>query len=201
MEVLQHSENQTWVGCPAELLYVLSAINSFRLDSEKIAEPQVAALDLCNRLHNFSPLAWAENFAEQQYHESRSHLAHAYKAAVEIYASHIIGPLLDQDYLSAPHRPEILRPAIDHMLAISQEDFHIKSLVWPAFVLGAEAQDAELRDLVRTVFHRIWISSCCYNAKNAVEVLDNIWARDFNMSSGKSWLDYVWQLEDSWLFV
>ncbi|KAF6828170.1 hypothetical protein CPLU01_08649 [Colletotrichum plurivorum] len=201
LEVLQHSENQTWVGCPAELLYLISAVNSLRVDPITIPEQESAVLNLCKRLHNFSPLAWAENFADQQYHESRSHLAHAYKAAVEVYAAHIVGPLLDHHYLSASHILEITRPAILHMLAISQEDFHIKSLVWPAFFLGAEAQNSELRDFIRNVFHRIWLSSCCYNAKNAVEVLDKIWAQDFDKSSGESWLNYVWKLEDSWLFV
>ncbi|KAF0328486.1 C6 finger domain protein [Colletotrichum asianum] len=201
LQNLRNSENQTWVGCPAELLYVLSGINSMRSLHHMNVERRQALSDLVQALLNFSPLSWAQDFPDIQYHESRSHLAHAYKAGVEVYASHIIGAPPGQHYLSYPHVVEILRPAMLHLLAVPAEDFHIKSLVWPAFILGAEAQDIELRTMARTVFQRIWVSSCCYNVKNAAEILERIWAREAGDESSSSWLKYVWQLEETWLFV
>ncbi|CAI0642068.1 unnamed protein product [Colletotrichum noveboracense] len=201
LQNLRNSENQTWVGCPAELLYVLSGINSMRSLHHMNVERRQALSDLIQALLNFSPLAWAQDFPDIQYHESRSHLAHAYKAGVEVYASHIIGAPPGQHYLSYPHVVEIMRPAMLHLLAVPAEDFHIKSLVWPAFILGAEAQDIELQTMARTVFQRIWVSSCCYNVKNAGEILERIWAREAGDESSSSWLKYVWQLEETWLFV
>nr|XP_036578708.1 C6 finger domain-containing protein Acr-2 [Colletotrichum truncatum]KAF6786041.1 C6 finger domain-containing protein Acr-2 [Colletotrichum truncatum] len=201
LESLRHSENQTWVGCPAELLYLLSAINSMRLQSPMDPEQLETTTKICKTLFEFSPLAWAEDFPAQEHHESRYHLAHAYKAAVEVYASHVIGALPGQHYLSGSFVLETIQLAILHMLKIAPTDFHIKSLVWPAFVLGAEAQNPELREMVRTIFQRIWVSSCCYNARNAVEILESIWARDLGERIGKSWLEYVWQFEETWLFV
>ncbi|KAF4887884.1 Acriflavine sensitivity control protein acr-2 [Colletotrichum fructicola] len=201
LQNLRNSENQTWVGCPAELLYVLSGINSMRSLHHMHVERRQALSDLIQALLNFSPLAWAQDFPDIQYHESRSHLAHAYKAGVEVYASHIIGAPPGQHYLSYPHVVEIMRPAMLHLLAVPAEDFHIKSLVWPAFILGAEAQDIELQTMARTVFQRIWVSSCCYNVKNAGEILERIWAREAGDESSSSWLKYVWQLEETWLFV
>ncbi|KAF4807876.1 Acriflavine sensitivity control protein acr-2 [Colletotrichum siamense] len=198
LQNLRNSENQTWVGCPAELLYVLSGINSMRSLHHMNVERRQALADL---VQAFSPLAWAQDFPDIQYHESRSHLAHAYKAGVEVYASHIIGAPPGQHYLSHPHVVETMRPAMLHLLAIPAEDFHIKSLVWPAFILGAEAQGIELRTMARTVFQRIWVSSCCYNVKNAAEILERIWAREAGDESSSSWLKYVWQLEETWLFV
>ncbi|TEA14454.1 Acriflavine sensitivity control protein acr-2 [Colletotrichum sidae] len=197
LQTLRHSENQTWVGCPAELLYFLSTINSLRSLSATAPERIQVIPELCHRLLDFCPATWAEDFPDRQHHESRSHLAHAYKAAVEIYTSHIIGASPGQHYLSQPFIDAAIRPAILHMLAISPEDFHIKSLVWPAFVTGAQSDSRELRQMVREVFQRIWVSSCCYNSKNAVGILEAIWAR----SSHEPWLEFVWQLEENWLFV
>lgn len=87
------------------------------------------------------------------------------------------------------------------MLSISAQDFHVKSLVWPAFVIGAEIQAADLKMMVREIFRNIWISSCCYNVRNAIEMLEKIWARDDDEKMAKSWLNYLWSLEDSWLFL
>ncbi|TDZ73302.1 Acriflavine sensitivity control protein acr-2 [Colletotrichum trifolii] len=197
LQTLRHSENQTWVGCPAELLYFLSTINSLRSLSATAPERIQVIPELCHRLLDFCPATWAEDFPNHQHHESRSHLAHAYKAAVEIYTSHIIGASPGQHYLSQPFIDAAIRPAILHMLAIWPQDFHIKSLVWPAFVIGAQSDSQELRQMIRDVFQRIWVSSCCYNSKNAVGILEAIWAQ----SSHEPWLEFVWQLEENWLFV
>lgn len=202
LQTLRQSEDQTWVGCPAELLYSLSAINSLRSAPLMAPERLKTVLELCNSLQNFSASTWAQDFPDPRHHESRSHLAQAYKTAVEVYASRIFGSLPGQDYLSGAYLLEATQSAIFHMLSIPAEDFHVKSLVWPAFVLGAETQIPELRVMIRIIFRNIWVSSCCYNARNAAEMLEKIWARDSPpQSTEKSWLDYIWEQEDSWLFL
>ncbi|KAL0778569.1 hypothetical protein CaCOL14_004827 [Colletotrichum acutatum] len=202
LRILRQSEDQTWVGCPAELLYLVSIINSMRSLTAYSEADQVKAAELCKGLENFSPSAWAENFPDPEHYESRSHLAHAYKAAVEVYASHIVGQLLDRGQnLSDLYLEGVTRSAILHMLSISAQDFHVKSLVWPAFVIGAEIQAADLKIMVREIFRNIWVSSCCYNVRNAIEMLERIWARDDDEKMARSWLNYLWSLEDSWLFL
>ncbi|KAK2062782.1 hypothetical protein LY76DRAFT_267670 [Colletotrichum caudatum] len=201
MQALRQSETQTWVGCPAELLCLISAVNSLRSESSTVARRQSVARELCNSLQTFSPPAWATEFSDSSYHESRSHLAYAYKAAVEVYAHHVIRAIPESNYLSRRYLDEAVPSAILHMMSIPAQDFHVKSLVWPAFILGAEAQTTELRNMVRTLYRDVWISSCCYNARNAIDVLERLWARSASDRTSKSWLQYVWDLEDSWLFL
>ncbi|OBR13124.1 C6 finger domain protein [Colletotrichum higginsianum IMI 349063] len=202
MKALRQSENQTWVGCPAELLYLISTVNSLRSDTLTIFERQTVLKELQNGLRSFSPTAWAMCFSDSHYHEPRSHLAHAYRSAVEVYAFHIIGTIPGENITPRLYLDEVVRSAIIHMLSIPAEDFHVKSLVWPAFIIGAEAQPTELKNMVRAIFRNIWVSSCCYNVRNAIEILEKIWARDVRDGTPmKSWLEYVWELEDSWLFL
>lgn len=87
------------------------------------------------------------------------------------------------------------------MLQIPSHDFHIKSLVWPAFVLGAETHCADLRKAVQEIFQQIWISSCCYNVRTAAEMLHVIWTRNHCENADKTWLDYIWEQDESWLFL
>ncbi|KAH7120416.1 fungal-specific transcription factor domain-containing protein [Dactylonectria estremocensis] len=201
MEALRQSENQTWVGCPAELLHLLSAMNSLRSIPQAGVDRPRMAQELCDGLTRFSPSCWAKQFPDQQHRQSRFHLAYAYKAAVEVYASYLFGGSINQHYLSPSYVRQLVQPAICHMLAIPPDDFHLKSLVWPAFVLGAETQEMELRKILRTLFQHIWVMSCCYNARSAADMLEAIWGRDSSECADKSWLDYVWNQEESWLFL
>ncbi|KAH7153633.1 fungal-specific transcription factor domain-containing protein [Dactylonectria macrodidyma] len=201
LEALRQSENQTWVGCPAELLQLLSEMNYLRSIPQTDAERPQMARSLCDMLLRFSPSRWAKQFPDQQHRQSRFHLAHAYKAAVEVYASYIVGRLLDQPYLSRPYIRHLIEPAICHMLAIPHDDFHLKSLVWPAFVIGAETQDIESRKMLQTLFQHIWVMSCCYNARSASDMLEAIWSRSTSECADITWLDYVWNQEESWLFL
>ncbi|CAM1510759.1 Fc.00g082720.m01.CDS01 [Cosmosporella sp. VM-42] len=201
LEIIRQSEDQTWVGCPAELLLLLSAINSLRSVPRVAAERSQTVRIIRNRLSKFLPSTWARNFPDQDHYEARFHLAYAYKAAVEVYASHAVDAIPGEQYLSKHYVTGLIQPAIAHMLAITPRDFHIKSLVWPAFVLGAETQIVEHRKVVRTIFQHIWISSCCCNARKAAEMLAEIWNRDPYKSTEKTWLNYIYEREESWLFL
>ncbi|KAI8650774.1 hypothetical protein NCS57_01412300 [Fusarium keratoplasticum] len=201
LQTLRHSEHQTWVGCPAELLYLLSVIDSIRSVHHSVPEREDTIASLCSCLGTFSPSTWAKDFPDQQHYQSRYHLACTYKAAIEVYASHIIGPSSEDQYLSESYILDTTQRGIAHMLSIPPHDFHIKSLVWPAFVLGAETERPDLRQAVRATFRHIWVSSCCYNARNAARMLDKIWAWGGDGSGDKSWLEFVQEKEESWLFL
>jgi hypothetical protein len=87
------------------------------------------------------------------------------------------------------------------MLQIPANDFHIKSLVWPAFIIGAETQDIDLRQKVQMIVEQIWVSSCCYNVRTAAEMLGVIWGRGQDDRADRTWLQYVWEQDESWLFL
>ncbi|RKK38748.1 hypothetical protein BFJ66_g12335 [Fusarium oxysporum f. sp. cepae] len=202
LDTLRRSEQHTWVGCPADLLSLLRVINTLRTISDHSSHADETATSILDGLDNFSPRSWAHDFPDPQHHESRHHLAHAYKAAVSIYAYHAIRETLGQPPLPELDISRISKLGILHMSQIPASDFHIKSLVWPAFVLGAEAQDLRTREEVKNIMHNIWVSSCCYNVKTAAGMLGRIWERGQDDSKDKySWLRFIWEQDESWLFL
>jgi hypothetical protein len=153
-------------------------------------------------LGSFSPSFWAKDFPDPRHHESRYHLAYAYKAAVSVYASHVIEETSSRPSLRPPEALRLTELGITHMSQIPASDFHIKSLVWPAFVLGAEVQDLGAREKVKDIMHNIWVSSCCYNVRTAVGMLGRIWERGQDSDKCKrSWLRFIWEQDESWLFL
>ncbi|KAF4961377.1 hypothetical protein FSARC_10193 [Fusarium sarcochroum] len=198
LDTLRRSEHQTWIGCPADLLSLLHVLNTLRTMPNESSQRDEIATTLLDGLHTFSPSAWANDFPDPQHYQSRYNLAHAYKAAIGIYASHITGPT--SDHPSEPNILDLTQLGVSHMLQIPANDFHIKSLVWPAFVLGAETQRTDLRQKVQGIFQDIWVSSCCYNVRTAAEILDVIWSRQDN-DAERTWLDYIWEQDESWLFL
>ncbi|KAF4958924.1 hypothetical protein FGADI_2003 [Fusarium gaditjirri] len=202
LDTLRRSEQQTWIGCPADLLSLLHALNTLRTVPHQSAHADETITLILDGLDNFSPRSWAYDFPDPQHHESRHHLAHAYKAAVSIYAHHIISEALGQPPLPGLDISRLTSLGIAHMSQIPASDFHIKSLVWPAFVLGAEAQDLGAREKVKKIMHDIWVSSCCYNVRTARGMLKRIWERGHGNDDGKqSWLGFIWEQDESWLFL
>lgn len=84
--------------------------------------------------------------------QPRYHLSCSYKAAIEIYASHVICEPAAQQYLSRPYISGLIDFSIMHLTAIDPQDAHFKGLVWPAFVTGAEAQTTAQRTVIKAVF-------------------------------------------------
>ncbi|KAI5458473.1 fungal-specific transcription factor domain-containing protein [Mariannaea sp. PMI_226] len=201
LEILQKSEDKTWVGCPAELLYLLSTIHSF-LSAPSISNEKVEEINTIQcMLQHFSPSTWAAKSSRIEHSISRFHLASAYKAAVEIYTSHVLGNLAGSYYLSASYIADLVDSAVMHMVAIPPDDFHIKSLVWPAFIIGAETNSCDQRDSLRDIFKQIWKASCCRNAKSAGEMLEILWSRSPEDCARMTWLEYMYEEREGWLFV
>lgn len=201
LDTLRRSEHQTWLGCPADLLSFLHFINTLRTIPTKSSQSDEIVRTLLDALNDFSPSAWAHDFPDPQHYQSRYHLAHAYKAAIGIYASHVIKRTSDHPSLCGPHILHLTQLGVSHMLQISANDFHIKSLVWPAFISGAETQDIDLRQKVQMIIKHIWVSSCCYNVRTAAGMLEVIWGRSQDDFADRSWLDYIWEQDESWLFL
>jgi hypothetical protein len=201
LDTLRRSEHQTWLGCPADLLSFLHVINTLRTISSNYNQSDEIVGTLLDALNDFSPSAWANDFPDPQHYQSRYHLAHAYKAAIGIYASHVIKQTSAHPFLYGPHILDLTKLGVSHMLQIPANDFHIKSLVWPAFIIGAETQDIDLRQKVQMIVEQIWVSSCCYNVRTAAEMLGVIWGRGQDDRADRTWLQYVWEQDESWLFL
>ncbi|KAI1052817.1 hypothetical protein LB506_010103, partial [Fusarium annulatum] len=201
LDTLRRSEQQTWIGCPADLLSLLHVMNTLRAVSGHSSHADETITSILDSLGNFSPQSWAHDFPDPQHHESRHHLAHAYKAAVSVYAYHIITETLGQPPFPELDVSRITDLGIFHMSQIPASNFHIKSLVWPAFVLGAEARDLHIRNKVSKILRDIWISSCCYNVKTASNILGLIWEQGEINISNMSWLRYIWTRNKYYLFL
>ncbi|KAI1009178.1 hypothetical protein LB504_002916 [Fusarium proliferatum] len=201
-DTVRRSEHLTWIGCPASLLSLLHTINTLRTQSHEYGSSDKAVGTIMYDLESFSPLSWATDFPDPQHHESRYHLAHAYKAAVSIYASHVMSETLGQPPLYELDISRLTQLGISHMSQISVNDFHIKSLVWPAFMLGAEAQDHDTRESIKIIMHSIWVSSCCYNVRTALGMLGRIWEEKHGVNMAEHrWLRCIWEKDESWLFL
>ncbi|CVL12355.1 uncharacterized protein FPRN_07109 [Fusarium proliferatum] len=203
LDTLRRSEQQTWIGCPADLLSLLHVMNTLRTVSDHSSHADETITSVLNGLDNFSPRSWACDFPDPQHHESRYHLAHAYKAALGVYSFQIIEEIFSPPSSYCSEALRLIELGISHMSQIEASDFHIKSLVWPAFVLGAGAQELQTREDVRSIMHNIWVSSCCYNVRTALWMLERIWewGQDGNEGRNQSWLRFVWEQGESWLFL
>ncbi|KLO97753.1 uncharacterized protein FFB20_14994 [Fusarium fujikuroi] len=203
LDTLRRSEQQTWIGCPADLLSLLHVMNTLRAVSDHSSHADETVTSILDGLDNFSPRSWAHDFPDPQHYESRYHLAHAYKAAVSVYAVQIIAELSSPPSSFFSDAFRLIELGISHMSQIQASDFHIKSLVWPAFVLGAGAQELQTREDVRNIMHNIWVSSCCYNVRTALWMLERIWewGQDGNEGRNQSWLRFIWEQGESWLFL
>ena len=113
----------------------------------------------------------------------RTHLAESYKGAISIYAARSFPALAGHTKFD-----KILDTAICHLHSIPPHDGHFKGILWPAFVLGAEAKDAKHRAIVLDIFHHLHSLLQTWAVKQATLLLQEIWE---NPASSGSWLQRV----------
>lgn len=90
---------------------------------------------------------------------------------------------------------------IGHMSSISTEDPFFKALVWPAFVIGAEARSEGQRKAVLEVTGHLWTAWRAGNVRNAVHVLKQIWGRGDLEGWATPWIEYLYEWGEDWMFV
>lgn len=169
--ILQRAEGTSWTGCPAELLSIMYAID--KGDSSEIA----------SRIVGFSCPQWAARHPDVSSRAMRIHLAESYKGAISIYAARSFPALASQTEFG-----NILDIAIPHLQSIPPEDSHFKGILWPAFVLGAEARDPKHRAIVLDIFQHLHSLLQTWAVKQATLLLQEIWE---SPSSSGSWLQSV----------
>lgn len=170
-DILQRAEGTSWTGCPAELLRVMYAID--KGDSAGIAK----------RLVGFSCSQWADRHPDVSSKAMRTHLAESYKGAIFLYAARSFPALAGRAETTA-----ILNTAIFHLQSVPPHDSHFKGILWPAFVLGAEAKDPKHRAIVLEIFYHLHSLLQTWAVKQATLLLQEIWETP---SSSGSWLQTV----------
>lgn len=199
--MFQRAERQTWTGCPAEFLRILSCFNSLaaQLDSGSAHHTQllVKASALFTQLESFSCLDWAKAYPESQTVEQRNDLAHAYKVAITAYGRQLIrvpGRKLE-DMESA------VADAIACLSKIDPQDIHLKGCLWPAFVLGAEARNDVHRAAVLRILHDLYNLLHVRSIGRGILALERLWWRGSEALKETSWLEILYEEGEELLLV
>lgn len=196
-EMMKSSDSEIWAGCPAEILYIISVLNNI---SHSKSLPIELTKHITFALNEFSPIKWAVQSHSPSLMKPRYHLASIYKQSAAIYLHQIIAQL-PEDVKIDVNSPASLDSTVLHIQSINPEDPHFKGLVWPAFVIGAEAKETSQRMIVARVFEHLWDIWRCQNVRNALVVLQKLWAqKDENIASA-SWIDEIYRSGIDWIFV
>lgn len=197
MDILKLCEHQTWVGCPAELLYLISLVNTVPESDEQSLSLKS---HIAGQLQSFSPHRWSIADTKVPRMIERYHFACVYKEAIAIYVSQVTARWTEEPFLNLYTR-DSLDSTIQHMSSISTDDPFFKALVWPAFVIGAEARNEGQRKAVLEVTGHLWTAWRAGNVRNAVHVLKQIWARGDNEGWSTPWIEYLYEWGEDWMFV
>ncbi|OBT72123.1 hypothetical protein VF21_09168 [Pseudogymnoascus sp. 05NY08] len=203
LNYLRRSEKMSFLGCPADLLYLILAVNwQCWLKAQTAAavttsplQPPISETELSfatptamgansiiNEILTFDPVSWSlkTSTTATAYSQSdlykRTRLACAYKSAVFIYAMRVLRPE------NPAHHPAVsIAQLADQVIAdirtIPTHDPLFKCLVWPTFISGAETWGPAQRDVVRGLLRDLWLELRSENIANAAGVLEGIWYR------------------------
>lgn len=119
-------------------------------------------------------------------------MATAYKGAIVIYASRALGPHCDNPLFVE----DIVDFTLQHLKQISPSDSHFKGILWPAFILGAEARAPEQRLWIANALEQLYSMIHMWNIKRGLSVLHRLWARPLPTHDQKSWLEEVYDMDE-----
>ncbi|KAJ6007849.1 hypothetical protein N7540_011825 [Penicillium herquei] len=198
-QILDLSDGQSWAGCPAQLLSIISLLNNASINPTQSSD-FIASILLA--FQEFAPMKWAIANKSPSVMKPRYHLASAYKGAVAIYMAQVMHGYVETHAIELPH-VDPLDSLIVHLLSIDFEDDHFKSLVWPSFVIGAEAKEESQRRSITQIFESLWRTWRCENVRNALKVLLYLWElRDQRKSSGHwQWINELYGWGMNWIFI
>lgn len=124
-------------------------------------------------------------------------MASAYKGAIVIYASHALSATCDNRLLVG----DIVDLTLHHLQQISPSDSHFKGILWPAFILGAEARLPEQRLWVANALEQLFGMIHMWNIKRGLSVLHRIWARPLPAYDRRSWLEDVYDMDEKLMLI
>lgn len=146
-------------------------------------------------------MQWAVADGATHYMKPRYQLGCIWQAAVKIYALQVLPVAADSETPNEGRITHSLDSIFHHLKSMLPADVHLKGIIWPAFVIGAEAQTSSERELITDVFGRLWTLWRCQNVANALKVLERIWARRATEGSFRRWIEYVYEWGEDWMFI
>ena len=124
-------------------------------------------------------------------------MASAYKGAIVIYASRALSAHCENIPLVA----DIVDLTLHHLKQISPRDSHFKGILWPAFVLGAEARLPEQRLWIANALEQLYGLVHMWNIKRGLWVLQRLWARPLSTYDERSWLEEVYEIDEKLMLI
>lgn len=148
-----------------------------------------------------SQVTWAIASANPHHMKPRYQLARIWQAAAEIYALQVLHIPSEMCHSHERRISRSLDSIFYNLKAMDPADVHLKGLLWPAFVIGAEAQTKAQREWISEVFGPLWTLWRCHNVTNALKVLEKIWARRATEGPFRPWIEYVYEWGEDWMFI
>lgn len=124
-------------------------------------------------------------------------MASAYKGAIAIYASQALRAHRDNTLVAE----DVVGLTLHHLKQISPSDSHFKGILWPAFILGAEARLPEQRQWVACALEQLYGMIHMWNIKRGLSVLHRLWARPLPTYDKSSWLEEVYNMDEKLMLI
>lgn len=130
----------------------------------------------------------------------RYHFARIWRAAVEIYASQVFNAVEDFD-INMQYPTSSLDSIISSIGSMDASNAHYRGLLWPTFVIGAEAQTPAEKSIIVESYGHSWTIWRCENVTNALRLLQKIWKLREMGDMSRWWIEYVYESGEAWMFV
>jgi hypothetical protein len=131
----------------------------------------------------------------------RYHFARIWRAAVEMYASQVLHSALEEFDYSLQYPTSSLDSIISSIASLDPSHAHYRGMLWPTFVIGAEAYTPAQKSVVVESYGHSWNIWRCENVTNALRLLQRIWALREAGGMPRGWIEYVYESGEAWMFV
>ncbi|KAI0147845.1 fungal-specific transcription factor domain-containing protein [Hypoxylon sp. NC0597] len=195
-EILEKTELHSWTGCPSNLLSTLRVFNVSALSSDHPSLQEIH--QWVAQLRQFDTTSWAVKCPRSASVHIRYSLGEAWKGAIEIYGRRVLGGRCS-DIWDVPN--DLVETALSHLMQIDHRDTHFKGTVWPAFVVGAEAQTMQQREAILNIFGHLIEFLHLSMLHIAIIQLKRVWARSTPYPEGTSWIHEIWERREGLLLL
>lgn len=114
-----------------------------------------------------------------------------------IYASQVLSAHVDDPLLVG----DIVDRTLHHLKQITPSDSHFKGILWPTFILGAEARLPEQRLWVADALEQLYGMIHMWNIKRGLSVLHRLWARPLETYDRRPWLEEVYDMDEKLMLI
>ncbi|KAJ6787350.1 hypothetical protein PWT90_06350 [Aphanocladium album] len=155
--ILDRAAANSYMCCPPAILQILhgaSQLSNMQDDTASPAETEALGLALLQQAHSFDIAGWANDARTVSYLHgipiaSRIHAGSAHRLAACLYilqAVPAVGAAVGPEFGQA-----LSRDLYEHLASIPDDDPNFKATTWPTFIVGAEAEDEQQRNVLEDV--------------------------------------------------